>query len=121
MVVNSIATVVIVLVILWLALKSGKIIFAVFVNLIIGLAITAAFGFLIVGPLNLISIAFAVLFVGLGVDFGIQFSVRYRAERFDVDDLRLALAHAARNVGAPLTLAATATAAGFLSFLPTAY
>jgi len=121
MVVNSIATVVIVLVILWLALKSGKIIFAVFVNLIIGLAITAAFGFLIVGPLNLISIAFAVLFVGLGVDFGIQFSVRYRADRFDVDDLRLALAHAARNVGAPLTLAATATAAGFLSFLPTDY
>ena len=42
---------------------------------------TAALGFLMVGPLNPISIAFAVLFVGLGVDFGIQFSVRYRAER----------------------------------------
>ena len=27
---------------------------------------------------NLISVAFAVLFVGIGVDFGIQFSVRYR-------------------------------------------
>jgi hopanoid biosynthesis associated RND transporter like protein HpnN len=121
MVVNSIATVVIVLVILWLALKSGKIIFAVFINLVIGLAMTAALGFLVVGPLNLISIAFAVLFVGLGVDFGIQFSVRYRADRFDVDDLKLALAHAARNAGAPLTLAAAATAAGFLSFLPTAY
>ena len=35
-----------------------------------------------VGALNLISVAFAVLFVGLGVDFGIQFSVRYRDERF---------------------------------------
>ena len=82
---------------------------------------TAALGFLVVGPLNLISIAFAVLFVGLGVDFGIQYSVRYRADRFDVDDLKLALVHAARNVGAPLTLAAAATAAGFLSFLPTDY
>src|SRR5204862_7997294 len=49
MVVNGIATVAIVLVILWLALKSGKIIFAVFVNLVIGLAVTAALGFLIVG------------------------------------------------------------------------
>src|SRR6185503_6194221 len=78
-------------------------------------------GFAIVGPLNLISIAFAVLFVGLGVDFGIQFSVRYRTDRFDVDDLKLALAHAARNAGAPLTLAAAAVAAGFLSFLPTDY
>jgi len=121
MVVNGIGTVVIVLVILWLALKSGRIILAVFVNLVIGLAITAALGFLVVGPLNLISIAFAVLFVGLGVDFGIQYSVRYRADRFAVDDLKLALVHAARNAGAPLTLAAAATAAGFLSFLPTAY
>src|SRR6266478_4120671 len=101
--------------------NASKIILAVFVNLIIGLAITAALGFLIVGPLNLISIAFAVLFVGLGVDFGIQFSVRYRSDRYDVDDLKLALAHAARQAGAPLTLAAAATAAGFLSFLPTAY
>ena len=37
---------------------------------------------MMVGSLNLLSIAFAVLFVGLGVDFGIQFSVRYRSERF---------------------------------------
>ena len=58
-----------------------------FLNLIVGLAITAALGFLVVGPLNLISIAFAVLFVGLGVDFGIQYSVRYRADRYEVDDL----------------------------------
>jgi hopanoid biosynthesis associated RND transporter like protein HpnN len=121
MLVNGIATVVIVMVILWLALKSGRIILAVFLNLVAGLAITAALGFLLVGPLNLISIAFAVLFVGLGVDFGIQFSVRYRTDRFDVDDLRLALAHAARSAGAPLTLAAAAVAAGFLSFLPTDY
>ena len=92
-----------------------------FLNLIVGLAITAALGFLVVGPLNLISIAFAVLFVGLGVDFGIQFSVRYRADRYEVDDLDLSLAHAAKHFGAPLTLAAAAVAAGFLSFLPTDY
>ena len=74
-----------------------------------------------VGALNLISVYFAVLFVGLGVDFGIQFSVRYRAERHEVDGLYEALLHAGRRAGAPLTLAALATAAGFLSFLPTAY
>jgi uncharacterized protein len=121
MLLNGIATIVIVLVILWLALKSGKIILAVFLNLLVGLAITAALGFLVVGPLNLISIAFAVLFVGLGVDFGIQFSVRYRADRFEVDNLKQSLADAARHAGAPLTLAAAAVAAGFLSFLPTDY
>ena len=51
----------------------------------------------------------------------IQFSVRYRAERHEVDGLHEALLHAGRRAGAPLTLAAFATAAGFLSFLPTAY
>ncbi len=118
---NATVTIVVVLFILWMALHWWRIIFAVFVNLAVGLAITAAVGLLLVGTLNLISVYFAVLFVGLGVDFGIQFSVRYRAERHEVDDLHTALLHAARRAGAPLTLAALATAAGFLSFLPTVY
>ena len=120
-VVNAIGTVLVVLLILWMALHSGKIIFAVFVNLFIGLSITTAVGLMMVGSLNLLSVAFAVLFVGLGVDFGIQFSVRYRSERFKSDDLRQALESAARHVAVPLSLAAMATASGFLSFLPTDY
>jgi hopanoid biosynthesis associated RND transporter like protein HpnN len=118
---NAAATIVVVLVILWLALRSGRIILAVFFNLFVGLALTAALGLMMVGALNLISIAFAVLFVGLGVDFGIQFAVRYRSERYEVDDLRTALINTALHIGAPLTLAAAAVAAGFLSFFPTAY
>ena len=47
--------------------------------------------------------------------------MRYRAERHDNDNLHEALLSTARYVGAPLTLAAAATAAGFLSFLPTDY
>jgi len=120
-VVNGIGTVIVVLVILWMALHSAKIIFAVFVNLFIGLAITTAVGLMMVGSLNLLSIAFAVLFVGLGVDFGIQFSVRYRSERFKNDNLSEALEEAARRSAVPLSLAAMATAAGFLCFLPTDY
>jgi hopanoid biosynthesis associated RND transporter like protein HpnN len=111
----------VVLTILFLALRSGRLILAVFVSLLVGLSITFALGLALVGALNLISVAFAVLFIGLGVDFGIQFSVRYRAERHEVDDLHAALLNTAKYVGAPLTLAATATAAGFMSFLPTDY
>ncbi len=110
-----------VLVILWLALRSWKIIAAVFFSLMVGLAATAALGLAAVGSFNLISIAFFVLFVGLGVDFGIQFSVRYRAERHECDDVRTALRNAARKAGDPLALAAAATAVGFFSFLPTSY
>ena len=118
---NAIGTIVVVLIILWLALKSPKIILAVFLSISMGLAMTAALGLWMVGALNPISIAFAVLFVGIGVDFGIQFSVRYRAERYEINNLRVALANTAKQLGVPLTLAATATACGFLSFLPTDY
>jgi uncharacterized protein len=120
-IVNGIGTVLVVLLILWMALHSSKIIFAVFLNLFIGLSITTAVGLMMVGSLNLLSIAFAVLFVGLGVDFGIQYSVRYRSERFKNDDLMFALAKAAERSAVPLSLAAMATAAGFLCFLPTDY
>jgi uncharacterized protein len=120
-IINALGTVAVVLFILWLALHSAKIIFAVFVNLFMGLSITTAVGLAMVGSLNLLSIAFAVLFIGLGVDFGIQFSVRYRSERFKNDDLALALQEAARRSAIPLSLAAMATAAGFLCFLPTDY
>jgi uncharacterized protein len=118
---NGVITIAVVLLILWLALKSWRIIVAVFINLAVGLAITAALGLMMVGSLNLISVAFAVLFIGLGVDFGLQFSVRYRTERHECSDLRKALINAGERAGAPLTLAAAATAAGFLSFLPTDY
>jgi hopanoid biosynthesis associated RND transporter like protein HpnN len=118
---NSLGTVAVVLFILWLALKSPKIIVAVFLSIAMGLSVTAALGLWMVGSLNPISIAFAVLFVGIGVDFGIQFSVRYRAERYEVNHLRIALANTAKHVGVPLTLAAAATACGFMSFLPTDY
>lgn len=120
-VLNVAITLFAVLVILWLALHSLRIIVAVSVSLIIGLTVTAAVGLMLVGALNLISVAFFVLFIGLGVDFGLQFSVRYRAERYDYGDLRAGLRNAARKAGVPLALAAAATAVGFASFVPTAY
>src|SRR6202171_5655587 len=90
-----------VLIVLWLALRSWKTIAAVFFSLMVGLAVTAAIGIAMVGSFNLISIAFFVLFIGLGVDFGIQFSVRYRAERHDDPNLHAALRSAAMKAGAP--------------------
>jgi uncharacterized protein len=110
-----------VLIILWFALRSFRLIFAVSVCLIVGLAISAAAGLVVVGTLNPISLAFFVLFIGLGVDFAIQFSVRYRTERHEHPQLLEALRSSAAKVGVPLTLASVATAVGFSSFLPTAY
>jgi uncharacterized protein len=118
---NAIGTLLAVLVILWLAVRSRRMVLAVFITLIVGLVITGAAGLLMVGALNMISVAFAVLFIGIGVDFGIQFGVRYREERHLYGELEPALLAAARSIAMPLTLAAAATAASFFSFLPTAY
>lgn len=118
---NAVVSLTAVIVILWLALRSARIMLAVAISLAVGLVVATAVGLLLVGALNLVSVAFFVLFVGLGVDFGIQFSVRYRAERHDHPDLQAALRSAATKAGGPLALAAVATAVGFASFLPTPY
>jgi hopanoid biosynthesis associated RND transporter like protein HpnN len=105
---------------LFAALRSFKLIAACFITLIIGLVWTFGFAALAIGSLNLVSIAFAVMFIGLSIDFGIQFGVRYGQERFICDDAG-ALPRTGRFMARPLTLAAVAIAAGFLSFTPTDY
>jgi uncharacterized protein len=118
---NAAITGLIILIVLWLALRSVRIVSAVSVTVLVGLLLTAALGLVVVGSFNPISVAFAFLFVGLGADFAIQYSVRYRAERHKTGNLARSLVCATKYTGARLLLAAAAAAAGFLSFLPTNY
>ena len=73
------------------------------------------------GRFNLISMAFIPLFVGLGVDFSIQFSVRALAERLVQPSREAALAETGASIGRALALSAAAIGAGFFAFLPTSY
>jgi hopanoid biosynthesis associated RND transporter like protein HpnN len=91
------------------------------VTLIVGLIWTAAFAALVVGHLNLISVTFAVLFVGLSVDFGLHFGLRYREALAGARDNASALIESADSVGPALALCALAAAISFLSFWPTEY
>jgi uncharacterized protein len=118
---DAIVALVAVTVLLWLALHSLRLMVAVLLSVAVGLAMSTAAGLLLVGALNLISVAFFALFIGLSVDFAIQFTVRYRSERSKYRDLPAALRSAATIAGRPLALAAAATAVGFMSFLPTSY
>ncbi|MCP1549310.1 MULTISPECIES: MMPL family transporter [Methylorubrum] len=104
-----------------LALRSGPLVISVLITTFAGLIVTAALGLIMVGELNPISVAFAALFVGLGIDFGIQFAVRYRADRYELGSVDAALRGAARGVGWSLTLAAVSLLAGFFAFLPTQF
>jgi hopanoid biosynthesis associated RND transporter like protein HpnN len=109
------------LVILWLSVRSARTVIAMLLTTFIGLVITAAVGLLVIGRFNLISVAFIPLFVGLGVDFNIQYSVRSRAERLIHPKLAGALIAAGGGVGPALALSAAAISVGFFSFLPTTY
>src|SRR5215216_1889127 len=107
--------------ILWWAVHSGRVVAAILLATFMGLIMTAGLGLLVTGRFNLISVAFIPLFVGLGIDFSIQFSVRFLAERHFHPGLREALVAAGRGVGLPLAAAAAAIGAGFFAFLPTDY
>jgi hypothetical protein len=118
---NTLLSFALVALLLWLALRSWRLILPVLATLLLGLLTTAAFGALAIGPFNPLSIAFAVLFIGLGVDFGIQYAIRFREQRHEAGGLPAAIAAAGAVAGPGILLAAMAIAGGFLAFLPTDY
>ncbi len=106
---------------LWTAVRSWRLILPILGTLLLGLDLTAAFAALAVGTLNLVSVAFAVLFVGLAVDFAIQFTVRFREASTKHPDTASALGAAGRRSGGQVLVAALSTSAGFFAFTPTSF
>ena len=108
-------------VIMLVGLGSARLALFTVISLVTGLLFTAAFATLTIGELNLISVAFAVLYIGLGVDFAIHYCLRYREHLIDGADRRRALEQTSVNVGGSLFLCAASTAIGFFAFIPTDY
>lgn len=117
----SIFSLILVCLTLLVGLKSLRLVLITFVVLLMGLALTVGFATIAIGHLNLISISFAVLYIGIGVDYAIQISLRYRELlRQNLTQIQ-ALMEAVRKVAPSITLCAITAAAGFFSFMPTAY
>ena len=106
---------------LWFAFRSVRLVAATFILLIVGLIFTASFAALTVGQLNMITVAFGVLYIGLGVDFAIHFGLRFRELHSSKTSIASALIGAASDIGPSLLLCAVTTAVGFFSFIPTDY
>lgn len=100
---------------------SWRLIFCSLVTLIMGLIWSTAFALATVGSLNMISVTFAVLFIGLGIDYSIQFCLRYRELLMQSGHQQNSIASTATSVGRSLFFSAVTTALGFYSFIPTAY
>ena len=101
--------------------RSGRLVFSSLTTLIIGLIWTTGFAVAFIGSLNLISVTFAVLFIGLGIDYSIQFCLRYRELVVSGFDHRECIGMTAKGVGRSLLVSCITIAIGFFSFVPTAY
>ncbi len=81
--------------------------------LAVGMAWTCGYTTLAVGHLNILSVSFAVILIGLGVDFGIHYLARYLELRHEGRMLRPALLETSSSVGTGIVTAAVTTALAF--------
>lgn len=112
---------VLVSILLLLAYRSLYVSVLTVVALIITLVLTSAYAAFAYTELNLVSIAFTVLLVGLGLDFSIHFLLHVQEYRASGKSLKVAMNKTMREVGGGMALAAPTTALAFFSFLPTRF
>lgn len=106
---------------LFFAYRSLALSLMTLVGLIITIIFTSAFAAIAFGELNLISVAFTVLLVGLGLDFAIHLLLHVQERRRYGENRADALKGSIHEVGGALALAAPTTAIGFFSFVPTKF
>jgi hypothetical protein len=117
----SLVSLILVGITLYLGLGSIRLVFAGLSTLIIGLVWTIGFAILLIGRLNIISVTFVVLFIGLGIDYSIQISLRYKELLASGQQHKEAICEAINLTGNTLLICSISTAIGFYAFVPTAY
>ncbi|RUM42693.1 MAG: hopanoid biosynthesis-associated RND transporter HpnN [Desulfocapsa sp.] len=117
----SLVSFVLVAIILYLGLGSIRLVFASLTTLMAGLVWTIGFAILLVGRLNMISVTFVVLFIGLGIDYSIQICLRYKEFHAAGRSHAEAITEAVNATANTLLVCSISTAIGFYAFVPTAY
>ncbi|MCK9621136.1 MAG: MMPL family transporter [Methylobacter sp.] len=117
----SIASLILVCLTLITGYRSIRLMLITLTVIIMGLILTAGFATLAIGHLNILSVSFATLYIGIGDDYAVQTCLRYRELLRQNLSRPQALIGAVRHVGPSITLCALAGATGFFAFVPTAY
>ena len=118
---SGLLSVILVTILLWLAFKNVYLLFSIVLTIILGLIITLGITTLVIGSLNLISVAFAVLFIGLSVDYGIQVCSRIKEKNFLTNAIVKKKTKVINLIGKTLLIASIPSIFGFLSFITTDY
>jgi hopanoid biosynthesis associated RND transporter like protein HpnN len=117
----SIFSIVLVLFILLVAYRSIILSLATLISISLGMLFCGAFAAFAVQKLNLISVAFAVSNVGLGVEYAIHLCLRYRDYLLHHIDNEKSIEGTILSTSPSLLLCAGTTAIGLYSFIPTDY
>lgn len=117
----GIVSFIIVSITIFLGLPSLRLIIPAMALIILGFLINAGFATVSIGYLNMISVAFAVLFIGLGVDYAVHVVLRYAEERARGLSRTDAAEAAVTKMGPALGLCTLTTALAFLAFVPTSF
>ncbi len=120
-VLSGIGSFLLVCILLYICLRSVKLLLATLLILLMGLSLTAGFAAVTIGHLNVISISFAALYIGLGVDFAIHVNLHYRDEIASKHNNDIAIQKTLQRLGFSLFLCAITTSIGFFTFVPTDY
>jgi len=86
-------------------------------SLLLSCLVALAFGLLIFGRLNMVTVGFSAILVGLGVDFAILLFGRYQQARTDGDSHPQAISTAIQKIGRAVFFGALTTAVGFLALI----
>jgi predicted RND superfamily exporter protein len=83
------------------------------ITLLLGMAWSFGYITLVIGHLNILSIAFGAVVIGLGIDFGIHYVARYLQLRNTTVSIKNALVQTAIGVGPGMITGAVTTAVAF--------
>lgn len=86
-------------------------------TLLVGIAWSFGAATILVGHLNLLSVVFGVILIGLGVDFGIHYLARYQEERLRGADPPSALKEAMRQTGSGIVTGGITIASAFFAIM----
>lgn len=104
-------------VLLLLAFRGFLNVLAAMVSLVVAICLSFGLATLVVGHLNILSMVFAVMLIGIGIEYGIQVVLRYQEELgTGAEPLDAIATGLSRNFWAILMAAAT-TAAAFFTFV----
>ena len=113
----TIISLVLTVILLLFAFRGVGNVFAAMVSLLIALSLSFGVATLLIGHLNILSMVFAIMLVGIGIEYGIQVVLRYQEElghgSTELEAIKTGLE---KNVWA-ITMAAATVACAFLTFI----